>query len=137
MPKATLMILGCLLLIILLSSCSSRVPPAVTMGPPTLFSEDAKLIVRAPRQLGRIVQSLHDAGFETTTEWSGNDYSLDVKVGSNRSRQACGTINNVAYVLSGRNQRLMVIKGRGPTGSCADNIFDDLSRELASHRGSN
>ncbi len=137
MPKATWMVLGWLLSIALTSSCSSRVPPAVTMGPPTQLSRDAKIFVQAPRQMERIVQSLRDAGFETITEWSGNDYSLQVKVGSNRTSQACGAVNNVAYVLWGQNQRLMAIKGRGPTGSCADNIFDDLSRELAAHRGPN
>lgn len=64
MPKATWMVLGWLLSIALTSSCSSRVPPAVTMGTPTQLSRNAKIFLQAPRRMERIVQSLRDAGFE-------------------------------------------------------------------------
>ena len=62
---------------------------------------------------------------------SGADYTLDVRVGRSRYRTSCGSVRNVVYILSNASGRLMIIKGRGLTGSCSPNVFDDLSQKLA------
>jgi len=41
----------------------------------------------------------------------------------------------VLYILNGRAGRILVLKGRGMTGGCSPNIFDDMSRLLARHFG--
>ena len=43
--------------------------------------------------------------------------------------------SNVVYILDGRGGHLMVIKGRGLTGACVPNIFDDMSQKLATSFG--
>ena len=61
---------------------------------------------------------------------------MNVKVEKNRGNRTCGRISNVAYILDGNGRHLMVIKGRGPTGSCTPNVFDDMSQKLAWFTGS-
>ena len=41
----------------------------------------------------------------------------------------------MAYIMNGSVGRIMILKGRGLTGSCSPNIFDDMSRLLARHFG--
>jgi hypothetical protein len=95
------------------------------------IKKGAPIFVVAQRQRARIAQSLLDAGLNVSDEWATDGYSLNVAVGNNRGTRECGTVSNVTYVLSGSGMRLMVIKGRGATGSCVPNIFDDMSRKLA------
>jgi len=118
-----------------MAACSSHVPATVTLTPPMPIKKDLTIFVLAQRQRERIVQSLRDAGLVVSDEWDNTGYSLTVRVGSNRGSAECGGTNNVDYTLSGAGQRLMVIKGRGRTGSCDPNIFDDMSRKLASFAG--
>ena len=62
-------------------------------------------------------------------------YTLIAKVGSKRgSSEPCGTTNNVVYDLRSGSGRVLVIKGRGRTGTCKPNIFDDMSQKLAGYR---
>ena len=119
----------------LMSACSSHVPATVTVSPQIPIKKGSTIFVLAQVQRERIVKSLVDAGLEVSDQWTGDGYSLTVQVGSSRGRQECGGTHNVAYTLSGAGQRLMVIKGRGRTGSCNPNIFDDMSRKLASAAG--
>jgi len=118
----------------LLASCSSTVPATVTMQPQAPLDPEARVFVSAVRQRGRIVESLRDAGVELTDDVRAADYQLQVKVGSTRSRRECGTVNNVSYVLTQGRGRLLIIKGRGPTGNCTPSTFDDLSGKLASYQ---
>ena len=118
---------------LLLMACSSLVPPTVTRAPTVLLSKEPTILLAAPRQAPRITQSLSDAGVSVVAEPSGANYSLRVDVGGSRSSMVCGTMNNVRYLLLQAGVHLIVIKGRGWTGSCSPNIFDELSRTLASH----
>ena len=121
---------------VLMLACTTRVPPTVTRPPVSPFPKDAKIFLQAARDHPRIQQSLQNAGFSLSTEWSGAEYALLVKIGARRGAGKCGTVNNVAYVLTTGGRRVMVIKGRGPTGTCPGNILDEMSRTLASYAGS-
>jgi hypothetical protein len=118
--------------IALLSACATHVPATVTVNPPVPIQKDAAIFVLAQVERERIVQSLSDAGLTVTDKWTGDGYSLTVRIGSNRGSSECGGTHNVDYTLSDSGQRLLVIKGRGQTGSCEPNIFDDMSQKLAS-----
>ncbi len=117
----------------LVSACATTVPATVRMSPHVPIKKGSTIFVLAKVQRERIAQSLADAGLVVSDEWAGGGYSLTVQVGNNRARRDCGTVNNVTYVLNGLGQRLLVIKGRGATGSCDPNVFDDMSRTLASY----
>jgi hypothetical protein len=121
----------------LVLACTSKVPATVTVSPP-LPIKSAKIFLLAHSQRDRIAKSLIDASLDVTDEWTTDSYALTVRVGNRRGARACGAVSNVAYELRGivpnaGAQRLMVIKGRGGTGSCEPNVFDDMSRLLASY----
>jgi hypothetical protein len=117
----------------LLMGCTTPVPPTVTQPPLEPLSADAEIFVVAVRQNEQVKQSLRDAGFRLGDRSSGDGYRLVVKVGRGRGNQGCGSINNVSYSLYQGSTRMMVMKGRGPTGACKPSIFDDMSRELGSY----
>ena len=136
MRNANPMGLAVVLQLVLLSSCTAPVPATVTRAPATALRSNPKIFVQATIQRGRIVESLRNAGINAQDSLPGADYTLLVKVGRNRRSTPCGGISNVAYLLSGEGRYVLVIKGRGPTGSCITNVFDDMSHELASYVGS-
>lgn len=121
------------LLLALATGCASHVPATVTM--PAIAPIDGRLpiFLIAPLQRAGIRKSLHAAGLKTLKRPRRDGYTLDVRLGSIRSSRPCGSLRNVAYVLKDAGVRIMIIKGRGVTGSCSPNIFDELSRMLASH----
>jgi hypothetical protein len=114
-------------------ACASSIPATVTRRAMTPIDRDASVFVVAERQRPAVVASLERAGIQVVEEFSRMDYALEVRVGSNRLSRECGSIHNVSYVLTGFGQNLLVIKGRGATGTCDPSIFDDMSRELASN----
>ncbi len=124
-------VLGLTGLLAFTSACSSLVPATVTQSPSFPFEKDKGILLMATRQNGRIAQSLTDAGLKIVAKRSESEYALQVKVGSSRASTECGSINNVVYILNVEGRRVVVIKGRGSTGSCTPNIFDDMSRKLA------
>ena len=127
--------LGLLLMLALSSACSSIVPATVTWGPVAAISGEPTITLTSKAQYDRVAQSITDAGLFIATGGSRADTILQVMVGSSRSSRGCGTLNNVAYILSGPAGRILVLKGRGLTGSCSPNIFDGMSRLLARHFG--
>ncbi len=127
--------LGLLLMLALSSACSTAVPTTVTWGPQPPISGEPRITLTSNAQYERVAQSIRDAGLSIETGGSRADYIVQVKVGSSRSSRGCGTLNNVAYILSGTTGRILVLKGRGLTGSCSPNIFDGMSRLLARHFG--
>ena len=122
-----------LLSLILLAACTSTVPATVTRGPMGPVTTNPRIFVSARNQSERIVQSLRDAGFTVKEGFRDIDYTLEVRIGDSRARRECGSVNNVIYILNQSGQQLIIIKGRGLTGSCSPNIFDDMSRKLASY----
>lgn len=118
----------------LLPACSSPVPATVTWGPSMQIGEGRGVFVTANEQAPRVQQSLRDAGL-SVVEASDAPYLLRVDVGNSRGGQACGRTKNVRYILHKGRARILVLKGRGRTGQCSPNIFDDMSRLLESYFG--
>ncbi len=130
----SLVYLSSLLAISLLStSCATEVPATITRHSPVPLAAKNGIVLMASRQRDLIQRSLESAGLKVSDEWTGENYTLTVKLGSSRSSSDCGTVQNVVYKLAGAGQRrsLIVIKGRGATGDCETNIFNDMSRKLA------
>jgi hypothetical protein len=119
--------------LVLQLACSSFVPATVTRRAAFPLDRESPVFVIAERQRDAIVDSLERAGVQVAPDFSNMRYALEVKLGGNRGRTGCGTIHNVSYVLTGLGQRLLVIKGRGETGTCNPSIFDEMSRELAAN----
>jgi len=124
----------CLLIIpiSLTSGCASDVPATITRAPTTPIEKSGKFFLVATRQRERIKKSLIDAGLNATDALTADSYVITVAIGGGRATRVCGSVNNVNYVLSLGGQRIVIIKGRGATGTCEPNIFDDMSRKLAS-----
>ena len=122
-----------LLVLVLSAACTSTVPATVTRGPLGPVIANPRIFVSAPNQSERIVRSLRDAGFTVKEGFRDIDYMLEVRIGDSRARRECGSVNNVIYILNQSGQQFMIIKGRGLTGSCTPNVFDDLSRKLAAY----
>lgn len=113
-------------------SCASDVPATVTRNYGFAIDRKADIFVIAPDERPRIVESLKKAGLKPVDVRSATGYSLDVRLGGNRSTEPCGSVRNVTYILSGPPGRMAVIKGRGATGTCEPNMYDDMSAKLAS-----
>jgi hypothetical protein len=118
------------------SGCTSPVPPTVTRVPATPLKANPAIFVQATVQRPRIAESLRQAGVRLAESYGEADYTLNVRVGRRRGNQACGGTSNVSYILDGKSGHLMVVKGRGLTGTCTPNIFVDMSRKLATYFGS-
>jgi hypothetical protein len=116
--------------------CTSPVPPTVTRTPAAPLIANPTIFLQATVQRPRIAESLRKAGVHLAESFGEADYILNVNVGRRRQNQTCGGSSNIAYVLDGRGRHLMVIKGRGLTGTCAPNVFDDMSQKLATYFGS-
>jgi hypothetical protein len=100
------------------------------------LKENPAVYLLAGAQRPRVAESLRNAGVRLAESFAEADYILNVNVGRTRAAQACGGSSNIAYILDGRDRHLMVIKGRGFTGTCTPNIFDGMSQKLASYFGS-
>lgn len=121
------------MLILLQFACTSTVPASITKRAYAAIDPDAAIFVIASQQREAIVASLEKAGARLSPDPEGMDYALDVQLGQNRAIKNCGSVHNVSYSLTRAGRRLMVIKGRGATGTCDPNIFDDMSRELVAN----
>lgn len=121
------------LLLAPVKGCASHVPATVTM--PAIAPVDGRLpiFLIATVQRAEILKSLRDAGLNAVEKPEEGGYTLDVRLGSRRSSRPCGSLRNVSYILKEAGMRIMIIKGRGVTGSCSPKFFDELSRMLASH----
>ena len=117
------------------SACTSPVPPTVTRPPTLPLKANPAIIVEANRQIPRIEESLRQAGVRLAESYAEADYILKVNVGRRRGNQTCGGTSNVAYILDGKTGHLMVVKGRGLTGTCTPNIFVDMSHKLVTYFG--
>ncbi len=113
-------------------SCTSQVPATVTMHPIGLIDAKEPIYVIASTQRDRIVESLRKAGLKPSNKPGPGGYALNVKLGGSRASMDCGTLRNVAYVMTAGSARIVVLKGRGHTGTCDPNILDDMSALLAS-----
>ena len=117
------------------SGCTSPVPPTVTRAPMAPLEADPAVFLQASVQRPRVAESLRNAGVRLAESFAEADYILNVNVGRRHKNQTCGGSSNIAYILDGRDRHLMVIKGRGLTGTCVPNVFDDMSQKLATYFG--
>ena len=122
--------------VVLVSGCTTPVPPTVTRSPTTSLKANPSIYLQATVQTPRVAESLRSANVRLTETFSEADYILTVNVGKRRRSQTCGGISNVSYILDGRASHLMVIKGRGLTGTCVPNVFDGMSQKLSTYFGS-
>ncbi len=113
-------------------SCASDVPPTVTRNYGFPIEKKMDIFVMTPDERPRITESLTKVGLKPVEARTTVGYTLDIRLGGNRRTQACGSVRNVTYILSGPTGRMLVIKGRGPTGTCQPNILDQMSAKLAS-----
>lgn len=136
MRRSAWLLFGLTALILLQAACSSIVPATITRSSPVPLERDGGVWVMATRERAAIVKSLENAGIKVVKvvkDVSGANYLLNVRVGSSRGGSGCGSIHNVTYILTPteRRMRLMVIKGRGRTGSCKPSVFDNMSQALS------
>ena len=131
MRKFRSIVFGLIAMLLLQLACTTTVPATVTWSGRFPLDKAGGVWLVATRQRKAILASLQKAGIKIATEYQSVSYSLDVRIGRGRGGRRCGPVNNVAYVLNGPGELLMVIKGRGVTGSCIPNVFDDMSRMLA------
>jgi len=127
---AAVLVLACALL----PSCSTPVPATVTFGPSIRMTREPTIAVLAVEQRVEIEDSLRAAGMIVPHDRPAN-YWLQVDVGSSRGSQSCGSIANVKYTLIRRGTPILVVKGRGPTGRCEPNVFDEMSQLMESYFG--
>ncbi len=121
--------------VVLVAGCTSPVPPTVTRAPTTPLKANPAIYLQASVQRPRILDSLRGAGIRTAISLEEADYILAVDVGNRRVNMKCGGMHNIVYTLSGKRFPLMEIKGRGLTGDCMPNVFDDMSQTLVSYFG--
>ena len=119
--------------VLLVSACTTPVPATVKRAPSTPLKANAAIFLRATSQKPHVEESLRSARLRLVESFQEADYILNVKVGNNRQTRVCGGTSNVAYILDGNRRHLMVIKGRGSTGSCTPSVFDDMSQKLATY----
>jgi hypothetical protein len=122
--------------VVLGSGCTSTVPATVTRAPVTSLNTQPAIYLQASVQRQRILDSLQGAGIRTAKSFEEADYILAVDVGKRRVNMKCGGMHNIVYTLGDKGFPLMEIKGRGLTGECIPNAFDDMSQMLASYFGS-
>jgi CheY-like chemotaxis protein len=91
---------------------------------------DPIIFVTAARQKDEIVKALRAAGFHLVDTPVDGAYLLRVTVGIDQGSQACGTLNNVRYVLRSEKRDIIEAVAKGWTGACMPNVYDTVSREL-------
>ena len=146
------LLLACpLLACLLLAACQGPVAPRVSQPRLLPLQSDPTLFVSSDEGRVWIERTLEDAGLRTADPRRAN-YLLVVEVGVVKAQSSCGQLRNVRYglvplppsapeelpklgvddaaVRSGQRD-ILELKGRGWTGSCRPNIFQDMSSLLA------
>jgi hypothetical protein len=75
--------------------------------------------------------ALRRAGIVVVDDLLESSHQLRVTLGVDKSFRDCGTLNNVKYAMRLQRRTLLELAGRGWTGECQPNVFDEMSRELA------
>ena len=99
----------------------------------TSLSPNPTVYLQASVQRPRMLGSLRNARIRISESFEEADYILTVVVGKRRVDMTCGGMHNIVYILSENGFQLMEIKGRGLTGDCIPNVFDDMSQTLATY----
>ena len=115
-----------------LAACANTVPPRTDWGPAQELNLEPRIFVSASSQLERTKESMTKNRFTLVDSERDANYLLEVDIGSPRAPLDCGATNDVSYTLSAGAERVIVIKGRGKTGTCEPNVLDDMSLHLRS-----
>jgi hypothetical protein len=115
-----------------LAACANTVPPRTTWGPSHAINLEPRIFVAASSQLERTKESMTKNRFTLVPSEREANYLLQVDIGSPRAPLDCGATSDVSYTLSAGSERVLVIKGRGKTGTCEPNVLDDMSLHLRS-----
>lgn len=114
------------------AACSTPEAPEFRVFAPVDHSQPPIVFVSSQELRGRVEASLAEAGFTVTQTGREATLFLAATFGGVRSQgQDCGPIRNVRYVLRQYGTVLASGVARGPTGGCAGNVLDQMSRELA------
>ena len=113
--------------------CASIVEPHITQGAAMPLDRDRPFFVVSPEQGKRVVEALSKADFKTAESYENSVYYLSVKIGQRRSVQSCGTVNNVRFEIKYMGEHIMTMRGRGATGTCTPNIFDEMTQLMKEH----
>jgi hypothetical protein len=113
------------------AACSSVVPPEMRVFAPIDPQISPVLYVATNGEREEVIAALKQAGFSIASDLRETPLVLDVRLGSRRSSQECGSVRNVVYDLRHAGVRVAFIRGRGRTGSCQPNMLTQMSAELA------
>jgi len=115
-----------------LASCASTVPPSFRVFAPVDLSQPPSVFVSASHLREPIERSLGRAGLPVARTAREASLVLIATVGNVRSStEDCGPVRNVKYELRQFGIPLATGRARGPVGSCATNVLDQMSRKLA------
>ena len=118
-------------LLLLITMGCANVAPRVTFAPTEPIDIERPFFLVVNREGAKVEKALSNAGIKITNANLASTYELRVRVGRELSNNKCGNVHNVSYEVLDRGMRVMIIKGRGPTGSCEPNIFEQMSKKLA------
>ncbi len=118
-----------LVLVVLLHGCGT-VAPVLTMKGSLSPESERSLYVTATKQKSIPLASLRRSGFTIAGDLLAAPYQLRITLGVDKAFRDCGTLNNVKYSLRSEGRPVLEISGRGWTGSCDPNIFDEMSQLL-------
>ena len=119
-----------LALVLLFPACGS-VPPTTTTQSPLVLEAEPSFYVTAAKQKPAVVDALRRAGIVVGDDLLESSHQLRVTLGVDKSFRDCGTLNNVKYTIRLQGRTLLEFAGRGWTGECQPNVFDEMSLELA------
>ena len=119
-----------LALVLTLPTCGTVTPTPTKQGNLVLEAEP-NFYVTAAKQKPAIVDALRRAGIVVVDDLLESSHQLRVTLGVDKSFRSCGTLNNVKYAIRLQRRTLFELAGRGWTGECEPNVFDEMSLELA------
>ena len=119
-----------LALVLTLPACGT-VPPTLTKQGALVLEAEPSFYVTAAKQKPAVVGALRKAGIVVVDDLLESSHQLRVTLGIDKSFRGCGTLNNVKYAIRLQRRTLLELAGRGWTGECEPNVFDEMSLELA------
>jgi hypothetical protein len=119
-----------LALVLLLPACGT-VPPTPTTPSFLVLEAEPSFYLIATKQKPEILAALRRAEIVVVDDLLESSHQLRVTLGVDKSFRDCGTLNNVKYAIRLQMRTLLELAGRGWTGECQPNVFDEMSRELA------
>jgi hypothetical protein len=114
-----------------LSACIADVAPTTQALGALRLQESPVLFVSAIRGRELVVDSLIRTGLSINEDIRKANLLLKVQLGAKKSNSPCGVVRNVIYILLEGDTPVLQTKGRGGTGTCTNNIFNQMSQELA------